>query len=140
MSVFDEPDSPLDPLSDAVAFELLGELERNTSEEIRRRRSHFRVEVKARITIQPGNASDLAKLKTQGTTGDLSEGGCRALFPLPVRVGDVYRLSFDERRIDLPITFARCLRCRLLREDAFEVGFAFFVPIPLPENLASRVT
>lgn len=140
MSVFDEPDSPLDPLSDDVAFELLGELERNTSEEIRRRRSHFRVEVKARITIQPGNASDLAKLKTQGTTGDLSEGGCRALFPLPVRVGDVYRLSFDERRIDLPITFARCLRCRLLREDAFEVGFAFFVPIPLPENLASRVT
>ena len=140
MSVFDEPDSPLDPLSDNVAFELLGELERNTSEEIRRRRSHFRVEVKARITIQPGNASDLAKLKTQGTTGDLSEGGCRALFPLPVRVGDVYRLSFDERRIDLPITFARCLRCRLLREDAFEAGFAFFAPITLPENLASRVT
>jgi hypothetical protein len=56
------------------------------------------------------------------------------LLPLPLLVGDVYRLQFERNTLDLPLTFARCVRCRLVREDAFEVGFAFFSAICLPEE------
>lgn len=117
------------------AFDLLQELERNTPEEIRQQRTRFRVAVKAKVALQPGNASELLKYKVQGVSGDVSEGGCRILFPTPVAVGDVYRLAFDRTAFDLPLTFARCLRCRLLREDAFEAGFQFFSPIALPDNV-----
>jgi hypothetical protein len=121
--------------ADDGAFHLLEELERNTPDEIRRQRAHFRLSVKAAITLLPGNISDTLKFKVQGVTGDLSEGGCRALFPLPPRVGDIYRLEFDRKALNLPLTFARCVRCHLLREDAFEAGFSFFSPISLPERV-----
>ena len=49
----------------------------------------------------------------------------------PVLVGDVYQLHFAKGELDLPILYARCLRCRLVREDAFEAGFAFFEKIVL---------
>lgn len=123
--------------SDEQAFDLLKELEQNTPEEIRRQRTHFRVTVKAKVILQSGNASETTRLKLQGITGDLSEGGCRILFPLPVMVGDIYRLTFDRKVLDLPVTFARCMRCHMLRDDAFEVGFRFFNVISLPENMAA---
>lgn len=116
------------------AFDLLQELERNKSDEIRRQRQHFRLMLKARVTLLPGSASELMTFRVQGVTGDLSEGGCCALFPTPARVGDVYRLEFDRSVLDLPTTFARCVRCRLLREESYEAGFMFFSPICLPEQ------
>lgn len=115
------------------AFDLLQDLGRNTPDEIRRQRSHFRIAIKTSVTLQPGNASEMLKLKVQGTTGDISEGGLSCLFPIPIHVGDVYRLSFDRNIIDLPMTFARCIRCREVREDAFEAGFRFFTTIRLPD-------
>lgn len=117
------------------AFRMLEELERSTPEQIRQQRAHFRVAVKAKVTLLPGNSSALLDSRIQGVTGDLSEGGCRVLSPVPLRVGDVYRLEFDRRTLNLPVTFARCVRCSLLRDDAFEAGFAFFVPFALPEEL-----
>ena len=78
----------------------------------------------------------MLKIKVKGVTGDISEGGCSAVFPIPTRVGDVYRLQFERKQLDLPLTFARCVRCRLIREDAYEAGFAFFSAICLPENVA----
>lgn len=117
------------------AFGLLRDLERNTPEEIRRQRAHFRLSIKASVILQPGNASQLTAVKLKGITGDVSEGGCSALFPLPLQVGDIYRLAFDRKMLDLPLTFARCVRCRLIREDAFEAGFAFFSAICLPESV-----
>ena len=54
-----------------------------------------------------------------------------AFFPIPISVGDVYRLRFDKKVLDLPIVYARCLRCIYLREDAFEVAFQFFTSITL---------
>ena len=53
------------------------------------------------------------------------------LFSDPLLVGDIYRLSFERSTIPLEPMFARCLRCRLVREDAFEAGFSFFNPIDL---------
>ncbi|MBN2448012.1 MAG: PilZ domain-containing protein [Phycisphaerae bacterium] len=117
------------------AFEMLKELEQNTPEEIRRQRTHFRVQIKARITITPANTSAACEWRMQGTTGDLSEGGCRALLPAPIMVGDVYRLEFDRTQLDLPLTFVRCVRCLMLAEERFEVGFRFFSLVSLPDNL-----
>ena len=52
---------------------------------------------------------------------------------VPLQVGDVYKLEIEKGELDLPILYARCLRCRLVREDAFETGFAFFTTIKLDE-------
>lgn len=139
MNLFDDDTAPAAPDSDG-AFDLLKELERNKSDDIRRQRSHFRVAIKAKVTLQPANASQMLDFRLQGTTGDVSGGGCQLLFPMPVNVGDVYRLAFDRGELDLPLTFARCVRCRLLREDAFEAGFTFFAPISMPANLHEQAT
>lgn len=138
MPLFDDAGTPGDALNKDEAFAVLQELSRNTPDEIRRQRAHFRLAIKVGVVLQPGNASELMSMKVKGVTGDLSQGGCSALFPIAARVGDVYRLSFDRAALDLPLTFARCVRCRLVREDAFEAGFAFFIPICLPENAAQR--
>lgn len=138
MNLFDSDDLTDGSLNDNNAFDLLQELEQNKSDEIRRKRAHFRVAVKAKVTLQPANASQMLDFKIQGTTGDLSQGGCQLLFPVPINVGDIYRLQFDRTELDLPLTFARCVRCRLLREDAFEVGVTFFSPVSMPANLYAR--
>ena len=133
--MLDENLSPSGSASHDDAFAVLQDLERNTPDQIRRQRAHFRLSVKAPVILQPGSASQLTNLKVKGATGDISEGGCSALFPVPVQVGDVYRMQFDRNVLDLPLTFARCVRCRLVREDAFEAGFAFFTPVILPEKV-----
>lgn len=122
------------PLDQGRAYDLLQELEQNTPDELRRQRSHFRIALKARVIVEPGNASERGGKKLQCVTGDISEGGCRMLSPLPMQVGDIYRLEFDRKAVSLPITYARCMRCVMLREDAFEAGFAFFTAIALPEH------
>ncbi len=117
---------------DVLGFDLLKELEEQTSEKIRQQRSSERITVKSKVILQPGNSSELMKFKLQGITGDISSGGTRILFPLPIHVGDIYRLLFDPVTLELPMVFARCLRCRLIREDAYEAGFSFFTPVKLP--------
>ncbi|MCA9290358.1 MAG: PilZ domain-containing protein [Phycisphaerales bacterium] len=129
--MFDDPRHSID----AGSLDLLLELEQNTPDAVRRQRSHARFTVRSRIICQPGNASDRLTMKIQGVSGDLSAGGCQILFPVPLRVGDVYWLTFDREVIDLAPAFARCLRCRLVREDAFEAGFAFFTPLALPQQV-----
>ena len=136
--MLDDNQSPPNPVSREDAFAVLEDLERNTPEKIRRQRADFRLAVKAAVILQPGSASQVTNLKVKGAVGDISQGGCSALFPVPVQVGDVYRLQFDRNVLDLPLTFARCVRCQLIREDAFETGFAFFTPVSLPENVAEQ--
>ncbi len=135
--MFNETTEPTGTLDKDEAFAVLRELERNTPEDIRRQRAHFRLAIKAGVILQSCNTSELLSYKLKGVTGDISQGGCSALFPVAVRVGDVYRLQFDRRVLDLPLTFVRCVRCYLVREDAFEAGFAFFAPICMPENVAA---
>ncbi|MGB2986072.1 MAG: PilZ domain-containing protein [Phycisphaerae bacterium] len=135
--MFDDMEPSAGLFSDDEAFGLLQELAANTPDELRRKRAHFRLSIKIGVILQPGNASEMLKLKLKGVTGDISEGGCSAVFPVPIRVGDIYRLQFDRERLDLPLTFARCVRCRLIREDAYEAGFAVFTNICLPENVSA---
>ncbi len=127
-------------LNEEESFRLLQELEKNTPEELRRKRAHFRIPIKATVILQPGNSSQILQFKVKGVTGDISEGGLGAVFPIPVQVGDIYRLQFDQSQIDLPLLFARCMRCSMVREGQFSCGFKFFTNITLPENLMNETT
>lgn len=123
---------------DSWAHSLLTELESQTPEAIRRQRSSERASLKVNVSIEPGNASDQARGAVAGVTGDISSGGCRVMSERPLAVGDIYKLRFERGELDLPIVFARCLRCRLVREEAFESGFAFFTKIELASAEAER--
>ncbi len=118
---------------DDWAHDLLKELEQQTPEAIRRLRSSERHEVQSGVQIRSANASAINEPTIEGVTGDVSPGGCRIMSNVPLRVGDVYKLEIEKGELELPILFARCLRCRLVREDAFESGFAFFNTIKLDE-------
>jgi hypothetical protein len=121
-------------------FEILKDIEQQTDENIRKLRSHDRLTVKAKLILQSANSSELLSYKVQGIMGDVSKGGCRAMLPIPINVGDVYRLRFDRQGFDISLIFARCLRCRLVREDAYEAGFTFFTPIDLAAFSISQAT
>lgn len=133
--MFDGLNTSNDPQGPDGSGELLSELERNTRREIHTQRGQERLEIKAKLIVRPGNTSSLSEFSVQGVTGDISEGGCRALMPVPLGVGDIYRLTFDQTMFDLPLVFARCVRCRLIREDAFEVGCTFLSPLKLSGSL-----
>lgn len=134
--MFDDLNSSEDLFQQEQALAMLQELSGNTPEDIRRQRAHFRLSIKVSVILQSGDASNLRKFKAKGVTVDISQGGCSAVFAMAARVGNIYRLEFDKDKLALPLAFARCVRCRLIREDAFEAGFAFFTPITLPESVA----
>ena len=117
------------------ALEALGELERNTDRAILAQRSSERLEVQCRIWVRPGNVSERNRFTIEGMTGDLSNGGCQVLLPRPIYPGDIFWLEFDENHVRIGPLLARCLRCRLIREDALEVGFRFFQDIDLRNAL-----
>lgn len=119
---------------DADSMEILRELEQSTPEAVKRLRAHARLTIRARVIVEPANMSDRGNWRIQGVTGDLSAGGTQILVPRPLHVGDIYLLSFDRKVVDVAPVFARCLRSRLVREDAFEAGLKFFAQIVLPET------
>lgn len=113
-----------------LAPEVLANLGQQEIQEVLRSRSHERLETALKVCVRPANTSASASLELHGVTADLSRGGCRLILPLPTGVGDVYRIEFESNGLHL--VFARCLRCRMMQEDAFEAGFSFFAPIDLP--------
>ncbi|MBN2296745.1 MAG: PilZ domain-containing protein [Pirellulales bacterium] len=130
-----DQDSKIDTLVDDDVLDSLADLEGNKSETIKSARASVRIRVKSKVIAQPGNSSNRLKLKIQGVTGDISAGGCQILFPLPLRVGDIYWLTFDKTELKIDAVFARCLRCRLVREDAYEAGFKFFEQVDLSDAI-----
>jgi len=115
--------------------DFLSEIEHQTSEEIKAQRNSQRITIKTPVILKPGNLSEVPGFKVQGVSGDISAGGMGGVFPIPVNVGDVYRMSFDKKVLDIPVVFARCLRCKMIRENAFEAGFSFFSPIELNSTM-----
>jgi hypothetical protein len=113
--------------------ELLRSLEQQQVAEAGQSRKYARIEVELRVVVRPANASEHARFRLQGISADLSRGGCRLILPLPVGVGDVFRLEFASAAAPIPPAFARCLRCRLVREQVFEAGFQFLTPVDLPQ-------
>lgn len=134
--MFDDLDNKPGPLNEDQACELFQELEKNTPEEILRQRGHFRVTIKVGVMLHSATTSELLAFEVKGVTGDVSESGCGLVFPVTIRAGDVYRLEFERAKLNLPVTFARCIRCRFVREEVFEAGFRFFTPVPSLGNLA----
>lgn len=118
--------------SNSESLEALLELQRrDASQGPQNRAERFGVECK--LTIEAGNSSQRAGNRCEAVCNDLSVSGCRLITTVPLQVGDIYRLSF-EKTLNLPSAFARCVRCRLLREDAFETGLQFFNEISLPQS------
>ena len=135
--MFEALEDPLVSSELDQTLQLLQELERNKPEELRKQRMHARHQIAAGLVIRYANSSDRERWELLGTTVDLSESGCQVACAQPLGVGDVYFLEFDRKALDVPGVFARCLRCRLIREDSFEVGFCFFTPVVLPRQLCS---
>ena len=119
-----------------IEAELLKELEGQSLDELRGRRTHERYQVRMTVVLRPGNSHEIDDIELEGRAADISRSGCQAVFSAPVLVGNVYRLQFDAEPLKATLFFARCVRCRLLREDAFEAGFNFFTPISLPGDVA----
>ena len=122
-------------LSDPLA--LLAELEKNSTDAVERARAHVRHTIRSKVIIRPADASRRYTSKYQGITGDVSAGGCQALLPVPLTPGDIYHIEFDRSTIDLMPQLALCRRCRMVGDDAYEVGLAFFTPITLPSSASS---
>ena len=74
-AMFEDYEDSTGKLSSDQAFDLLQDLERNKTDEIRRQRVYFRLAIKSAVVLQPGNTSDLLRFKVRGVTGDVSEGG-----------------------------------------------------------------
>lgn len=125
---------------DELGFDLVADLERQSLEGIQKMRAYERLEVKLTVFVQPGNSSDLQRFRAKGFTADISAGGARLFLPLPLTPGDIFRIEFDSKQIELPMVFGRCLRCRLVREGTFESGLIFFNKISLSGFDPSRVS
>lgn len=119
--------------SNAKTLDDLLELQRSDgSDSQNHNRANERFGVQCRIELRPANSTQRNADPIAGICSDLSAGGCRLISTTPAAVGDIYWMSFDN--IDTPSVFARCIRCRLLNEDAFEAGFQFFSEIALPDS------
>ena len=68
-------------------------------------------------------------------TVDVSDCGCLLISPFPAIVGDIYWLEFSDTHLRVGSLFARCMRCRMVSEGAFELGIKFMVPIDLQSTL-----
>lgn len=121
-------------LSRKSELELIRELERQSAEQVGQLRSHERHEALIAVSLRPGCSSQRGGVPPlSGFTRDVSKGGCQAIFPATVPVGDVFLFEFDHEGAELPPVLGRCVRCRFLREDAYEAAFAFFAELPVDE-------
>lgn len=84
------------------------------------------------LIIRPSNSSQRKETPLRGSCKNLSQSGCGVVTDSAPRVGDLYRIEVPS---DLahPIhgAHARCVRCHLLDEEVFEVGFSFLSSIQL---------
>jgi hypothetical protein len=122
------------PTDSEEDFGLLKDLERQSVDEIAKRRAHERIDRKIRLVLQRGDSSRVNEMRLQAYTSNVSSGGCCVVSTGPVGVGDIFRITFDRSQLDVPMVFGRCVRCRLLREDSFEVAFSFFNPVTLAQS------
>lgn len=132
-----DPARPIDPRLSRDDLRLVQDLQRQSVEEIRHLRAHARVELELGVVLHPANASDADRPRIRAVTRDVSRGGCGLLLERPPLVGDVYRIEFERGEVELPVVFARCIRCAMVREGAFEAGFSFFQDIEIEERAAS---
>lgn len=125
---------PVDAETDA----LIDELAKSTPDAIKQMRQHTRLSVRVKVFVEPGSLSERDGVRLQGVTGDISAGGAQILLPRPLKIGDVYHLSFDRAEFDMPGVYALCLRGRFVRADAYEAGLRFLESVTLPAGAEGR--
>lgn len=123
---------------DAETEALIEGLAKNTPDAIKNMRNHTRVAVRAKVYIEAASLSERNGVRLQGVTGDVSVGGTQILLPRPLRIGDVYLISFDRAEFDLASVYGLCLRGRMVRPDAYEAGLRFLESVTLPVTSESR--
>ncbi len=114
--------------------ELLEALESENPDGLGDLRSGDRLRRRGRVEVSGTHDDHPERPTVPAMLEDVSRNGCRLTSPIPLQVGDVFRIAFDREELDLPLAFGRCTRCRLIREDSFDVGLEFFGPIELPED------
>jgi len=129
--VFNELEEDLFKLSDSL--EAFNDLERCTDRSIMAQRSSERIEIRVKAIVRPANLSSRHQFSVESVTADISSGGCMVLASRAVLPGDLYHLTFYEDLRNVNPLLARCMRCRMIQDDAFEVGFRFLQNIPLNE-------
>lgn len=83
------------------------------------------MELNAPARLVPGNVSGRDGRTFDGSCRDISPRGCRLILTQPLIVGDIYLLSVENEQMGLDPSFGRCVRCHMIREDAFEIGMNF---------------
>ena len=121
------------------ALDALRDLEMNSHDAFVAQRASERVEIRARLVVRYGNASQRHQMAVEGLTADISNGGCMALLPRPLMAGDYFWLTFEEDDVRVGSILARCLRCRLVQEETYEMGFQFVSAIDLTTALAKQM-
>ena len=116
-------------LSPEESFKVLEELELNQPKDVMEIRCIDEVEVKATVWVEPGNASDRDGHKLVGMSSRIGKMNVTTVFPRALRVGDVYRVTFDKDSLDLEPCYALCRRCRFVNADTFESMLTFFAPV-----------
>ena len=120
------------------AIEALRELSGNQDQAVVAARASERVDIQTGVVVRPANASERDRYAHDTVTADISDGGCMLLSPQPLMTGDLFWLEFSEKHVRIGSLFARCMRCRVVSEGAFEVGFKFMNPIDLRSALVSQ--
>jgi hypothetical protein len=104
---------------------LADELARQNADELQRLRAHARLELRLDLVVRPGNLSAGREPVARGRTLDVSPGGCRARLDAAPTPGDLYSIELSGGDTRLPRVHAQCMRCALVGDDEFEVGFRF---------------
>lgn len=115
------------------AIEALKELEISSQAAVVQKRSKARLSIEIHVTIRRGDSSRRGELVIAAATSDLSTTGCRILSPTPILPGDIYWLEFAANQAGVGNQMARCVRCHMIREGAFEIGLTFFDEIDLSD-------
>jgi hypothetical protein len=116
-------------LSAEDSLKVFEELELNQPKSVMEVRCVDEVEVQAKVWVEAGNFSDRDGSKLVGVSSRIGQLSLTTLFPQPLKVGDVYRITFDRDSLDLDPAFAVCKRCRYVNDDTFESMLAFFAPV-----------
>lgn len=100
--------------------------------------AHRLAPTNVQLLIRPSNSSQRSETPLRGYCKNLSQSGCGVITDCPPRVGDLYRFELPSD-LTHPIhgCHARCVRCHLLDEETFEVGFAFLSPVSLNSTAGS---
>ena len=115
------------------AIEALKQLEVSSQSAMVQKRGRTRLSVEIAVVIQRGDASRRGEMRISAATSDVSTNGCKLLAPTPVLPGDIYWLSFADNEAGIGNVMARCIRCHMIREGAFEMGMTFFDEIDLSD-------